>query len=337
MLKPVHSAVGGAAAATCGLIAAIVCNHGHAAPAPPQPARHASQAVQPFAPPGAPTVAPVTYEQLDPLAAVEWNRAVPIQRAGPAAARFFLAKGTPVWDAASRCLAQAVYYEAASEPVAGKRAVAQVVLNRVRSPAFPNTICGVVYQGSERSTGCQFTFTCDGSLRHDPSSKGWQSALDIAQAALQGSVYAPIGNATHYHANYVVPYWAPTMAKIGQIGAHLFYRWPGTWPASRYFGQQYANAEPAPFLAPAPVQLADAAPGDVAAGPQAAGSAMQSASSTTPKPRSALAVDQIPHVLAVADSQVGLRPELNRVNVLAADVQASRTPTMPKGPGEVLR
>ena len=114
----------------------------------------------------------------------------------------------------------------------------------MRSNAFPNSVCGVVYQGSQKRTGCQFTFTCDGALNRTPNPKSWQSAREIAAAALHGAVFAPVGHATHYHANYVVPYWASSMAKVTTIGAHLFYRWQGNWKPATYFGQRYAGAEP---------------------------------------------------------------------------------------------
>lgn len=142
------------------------------------------------------------------------------------------------------CLASAIYYEAATEPVAGKRAVAQVVLNRVRHAAYPHTVCGVVYQGAERDTGCQFSFTCDGSLLRRPSQDGWRRARSIASAALGGVVYAPVGLATHYHADYVLPYWAPTLNKLTVIGRHIFYSWPGAWGQLRAFDSRYDVNEP---------------------------------------------------------------------------------------------
>lgn len=143
------------------------------------------------------------------------------------------------YAAALRCLTQAVYYEAASERDEGQRAVAQVVLNRVRHPAFPSTVCGVVYQGSERVTGCQFSFTCDGSLARIPSAGGWAGAERIARDALGGKVAAAVGNATHYHANYVVPYWAPTLDKAATIGAHIFYIMRGFLGTPRAFSGRY--------------------------------------------------------------------------------------------------
>jgi spore germination cell wall hydrolase CwlJ-like protein len=108
-------------------------------------------------------------------------------------------------DRALTCLTQAVYYEAASEGVDGGRAVAQVVLNRMRHPGYPASVCGVVYQGADRPTGCQFTFTCDGSLLRAPVQALWARSRKIAEEALKGRVFATVGHATHYHADYVLP------------------------------------------------------------------------------------------------------------------------------------
>jgi spore germination cell wall hydrolase CwlJ-like protein len=143
------------------------------------------------------------------------------------------------------CLTAAIYYEARSEGVDGQRAVAQVVLNRVRNPAFPASVCGVVYQGSTRSTGCQFTFTCDGSLLARREPEAWERAGLVARAALAGDVYAPVGLATYYHATSVSPWWAPSLTRVTQIGAHIFYRWPGAWGGLSAFRQSYAGVEPA--------------------------------------------------------------------------------------------
>jgi hypothetical protein len=115
--------------------------------------------------------------------------------------------------------------------------VAQVILNRVRHPAYPKSICGVVYQGSERKTGCQFTFTCDGSLARRPERDRWEQARMIAIGAISGAVEPSVGMATHYHANYVLPYWASSLDKISQIGTHIFYRWKGAWGRRRAFSQ----------------------------------------------------------------------------------------------------
>jgi hypothetical protein len=144
----------------------------------------------------------------------------------------------------------AIYYEAASEPDDGQRAVAQVVLNRVAHPAYPNTVCGVVFQGSERTTGCQFSFTCDGSLARAPSRMFWLRAESVARAALSGYVYAPVGLATHYHTIAVHPYWAPKLSYIGTIGAHRFYKFGGAAGQIGAFRFAYAGGEPAPVPHP---------------------------------------------------------------------------------------
>lgn len=133
----------------------------------------------------------------------------------------------PRFQTALQCLTQAIYYEAGYEPASGQRAVAQVVLNRVRHPAFPHSVCGVVYQGSDLPTGCQFTFTCDGSLLRQPSPAAWARARSVALAALSGWVEASVGLSTHYHATYVVPYWAPALNKVKLVGQHIFYAFPG--------------------------------------------------------------------------------------------------------------
>ncbi len=148
------------------------------------------------------------------------------------------------WLRSLECLTTAIYYEAGNETVDGQRAVAQVILNRVRDPAYPNSVCEVVYEGSERRTGCQFTFTCDGSLARRPLADGWRRAQGVASLALGGYVFSPAGWATHYHADYVVPNWAYTLAKVTQLGTHIFYRWPGRRGSPVAFTQKYAGLEP---------------------------------------------------------------------------------------------
>jgi len=194
------------------------------------------------APPAPP---PLLLRQVAPDQALQINREIPLANGPNPAAAPFMFKGDKTARAqALQCLATAVYYEAGSQDDDGERAVAQVVLNRVRHPAFPGTVCGVVYQGSTRPTGCQFTFTCDGSLYRGPDLAGWRRAYGIAQAALSGFVYAPVGYATHYHANYVVPYWASTLAKNAVVGAHIFYRWAGGWGRPAAFTKNYSGHEP---------------------------------------------------------------------------------------------
>lgn len=203
--------------------------------------------------------APVTRVLLnDPreLSPAEKMRAAAINNEVPAhpelavaAARFSLAavgadplNGTSALD----CLTAAIYYEAANEPITGQRAVAQVILNRLRHPAFPNNVCDVVFEGSERATGCQFTFTCDGSLGRRPSAALWQRARSVAGAALGGYVEASVGHATHYHASYVVPYWAAKLTKLTTIGTHIFYQWNGSWAQPSAFRDRYDASEVLP-------------------------------------------------------------------------------------------
>lgn len=191
-----------------------------------------------------------------PEDALAINAARPVDRLRISAARpFLLPFASRVGDvgvgAALDCLTKAVYYEAAVENDAGQRAVAQVVLNRMRSPIFPHTVCGVVFQGSELKTGCQFSFTCDGSLMRRPSLTGWMRARRIALAALSGQVEPSVGLATHYHANYVVPYWASSLDKVSTIGAHIFYTMRGSLGRSSGFGAAYDRlAEAVPTLSP---------------------------------------------------------------------------------------
>ena len=188
---------------------------------------------------------PFQVRAIAPDKAVAINAAVPIAAGPNPAARPF--KAPPAKSLAYRralqCLAQAVYYEAALEPEDGQRGVAQVVLNRARHPAYPASVCAVVYQGHERDTGCQFSFTCDGSLARAPMRVYWDKARRIAHEALQGYVHAPVGNATHYHANYVVPYWASTLTKNAVVGQHIFYRWRGGWGQPAAFAQRYSGKE----------------------------------------------------------------------------------------------
>ncbi|MDT9597643.1 cell wall hydrolase [Sphingosinicella rhizophila] len=142
-----------------------------------------------------------------------------------------------------QCLTEAVYHEARSETEGGQRAVAQVVLNRVRHPAFPNNICGVVYQGSWRRTGCQFSFTCDGSLRRRIESGAWSRARGVAEEALGGEVYTPVGLATHYHTTAIRPWWASSLTRAVTVGSHIFYRWRGEWGDPKSFRQPYSGEE----------------------------------------------------------------------------------------------
>ena len=194
------------------------------------------------APPAPP---PLIMKPIAPDQALKVNAEIPLSSGpNPVASPFAFKGNAAARTQALNCLASAVYYEAGNQDEDGGRAIAQVVLNRVRHPAFPASVCGVVYEGSTRTTGCQFTFTCDGSLNRRPDAGGWRRAMRIAGEALSGAVYAPVGWATHYHADYVVPYWAASMAKNAVVGAHLFYRWNGGWGQPAVFTKTYAGREP---------------------------------------------------------------------------------------------
>ncbi|WP_332774235.1 cell wall hydrolase [Phenylobacterium sp.] len=146
------------------------------------------------------------------------------------------------------CLTQAVYFEARGETPAGQAAVAQVVLNRVRHPAFPKSVCSVVYQGAARSRGCQFSFACDGSMRRGREAGAWLRAQRVAAKALSGVVMASVGDSTHFHTTNVAPNWGPRMLRTAQVGLHVFYRF------GRDAGRSYAAGRkvPAPELTAEP-------------------------------------------------------------------------------------
>ncbi len=192
-----------------------------------------------------PVVEPIILQPVSPEFAVDANLKIPLVKGpNPAAMPFRIGLSGTDADKATDCLAAAIYYEAGNESLFGQMAVAQVVLNRVRHPAFPKTVCGVVFQGSERRTGCQFSFTCDGSMaRRQPSLSVWQRLRGISISMLSGGVYAPVGNATHYHANYVLPYWSASMEKVWVEGPHIFYRWAGGWGSPRAFVGHYRGGE----------------------------------------------------------------------------------------------
>lgn len=192
------------------------------------------------------TLSPESVQDISQDAARAWNDALPYSTdpVRPSAPVFASPTDIESYGRALDCLTTAIYYEAASETPAGQAAVAQVVLNRARHPAYPRTVCGVVFQGSERTTGCQFSFTCDGAMARTPSVAGWQRARAIAAAALNGHVATGVGTATHYHTDWVAPYWAPRLSKITKIGTHIFYRWNGAWGLPAAFRGVYAGAEP---------------------------------------------------------------------------------------------
>lgn len=182
--------------------------------------------------------------------ALRGSLSVPSRVYGPDEVRpFYLIGDAGERERAARCLTDALYYEAANEPVEGQRAIAQVVVNRVRDPHFPRSVCGVVYQGWERKTGCQFSFVCDGSIvRRHADPVAWARLRPIAVAALSGYVDEDVGTSTHYYATYVKPNWVRSVAKVADIGKHVFCSWKGkagqaSALTASYLGGEYAIAE----------------------------------------------------------------------------------------------
>ncbi len=205
---------------------------------------------------GVPTAlaALITNEHADVLATAyapaepDYAKASPfetlLQDEKPDSGRFIppLAKGDHAWmqtplpaavfsKPEQTCLANAVYFEARGESLRGQAAVAQVVLNRVRNPAYPGSVCGVVYQNSHWRNACQFSFACDGIKDRITEPSRYKMAKDVAMAVTAGKIFIPeVGSSTHYYANYVNPGWARSMHKMVKIGLHIFYRtYGGGW------------------------------------------------------------------------------------------------------------
>ncbi len=234
----------------------VVVVHGHIVRAPH---RHVVPKAE------LPPVEPVTFQDLAPSDARAYNAGVPFSTDPNPAARPFHLSGTLDEQArATDCMAAAMLYEAGDDNE-GQRAVGQVIINRVRHPAFPKTICGVVFQGSERSTGCQFTFTCDGALtRHGWRPEQWARARAQAAKSLGGQVYGAVGYATHYHTDWVVPYWQSSLDKVAAVHTHLFFRWSGWWGTPPAFNRTVSPDEP---VIPALAYYSDAHKGGGVFGP----------------------------------------------------------------------
>jgi spore germination cell wall hydrolase CwlJ-like protein len=184
----------------------------------------------------------LTWDQARKLNALMPRAKVDIDPVKP----FSIAIDTSNGREALHCLTQAAYYEAGANGPEAEAAVAQVVLNRVRDPDFPKSVCGVVYQGSERDSGCQFTFTCDGALARPLDKAAWDEARKVASRALSGYVVKTVGPSTYYHADYVFPTWAPTLEKIAKVGPHIFYSVAGEEEAmltGRYAGGELKLAK----------------------------------------------------------------------------------------------
>lgn len=200
-----------------------------------------------LAPPPQPE--PMVLRDVAPTEASRINASIPFSAdLNPRASSTVFRAATPGDQYRSlQCLAEAIYYEARSESEDGQRAVAQVVLNRARHPAWPASVCGVVYQGPMRAGGgCQFTFTCDGALLRMPFGADWARARRLAAEALAGKVFAAVGLATNYHTHQVLPDWAFRLPKTTVIGNHIFYRLPGAWGGASAFSQVYRGREPSP-------------------------------------------------------------------------------------------
>ncbi|RUX04264.1 cell wall hydrolase [Mesorhizobium sp. M8A.F.Ca.ET.059.01.1.1] len=191
-----------------------------------------------------PDVLATAYAQSEPDYAKASPFEVLLQDEQPNSGRFIppMAKGDHAWiqnplpasvfsKPEQKCLANGIYFEARGETVRGQAAVAQVILNRVRNPAYPNSICGVVYQNDSWFNRCQFSFACDGRKKRIDNPVAYKTAQDIGMAVTAGKIFIPeVGSSTHYYANYVHPGWARTMQKMTKIGLHIFYRtYGGGW------------------------------------------------------------------------------------------------------------
>ncbi|MCW1431473.1 cell wall hydrolase [Novosphingobium sp. JCM 18896] len=196
------------------------------------------------APPLLPPVETLEVLPIGPDDARARNARQPFVSGPITAARPFVFRGDAQARSLARdCLAAGAWYEAGNDAV-GQSSVVQVILNRVRHPAFPADICSTVFQGSERRTGCQFSFTCDGSMaRRRPSPAQWIKAQALADNALSGFVDPRVGVATHYHTDWVVAKWSPKMEKLTKVGTHLFFRWPGSFGRPQAFARRTFSPE----------------------------------------------------------------------------------------------
>ena len=197
------------------------------------------------------------------------------------------------------CLTTAVYYEARGEGQAGMKAVAQVVLNRVRHPAFPKSVCGVIYQGAGSGRGCQFSFACDGSMRRRKDSALWERARDIAADAVDGEVMETVGSSTFFHATRLSPNWRG-LTRVATVGRHVFYKHNGARGSARLFAQGPLRGGSDSASAPQLYKVADTAGEDR---PQLAMTDLEpvgvitptllDTASSTPAPAAAISLDSI--------------------------------------------
>lgn len=165
-----------------------------------------------------------------PLPAMASEQLAYARANAPVTGAFSTVPAVQVSEKEQWCLATAIYFEARGESYRGQVAVAQVVMNRVKDHRYPDTICGVVYQNQTKRNACQFSFACDGIPEAINEPEPWAQAEQIASSYLAGELYlTEVGDATHYHATYVRPAWAPRMTKVAQIGLHVFYKFKRGW------------------------------------------------------------------------------------------------------------
>lgn len=269
----------------------------------------------------------LSVSTLSPQAAQTLNALIPASGAElTPAPPFILRASGPERARAQLCMAQAIYYEAATQPLSGQQAVAQTILNRLRHPDFPKSVCGVVYQGSEQATGCQFSFTCDGSRDRPPIEPYWSEAEGVAAAALNGFVQPAVGSATHYHADYVFPRWGPQMVKIGQIGAHIFYRFPGPIGQVEALSSHYLGGE-------LRVSMAGPSPEAILAAKDAAGAAdlpVQAVVAENQPPASPTDLRPREPGQLVYGRRVPTRDEIAKINAQIADLTDKVPPPIDK-------
>ena len=229
----------------------------------------------------------------------------------PSAAQPFHLRGALDQSRDLECLTQAVYYEARGEPNSGQAAVAQVILNRVRHPAFPKSICGVVFQGAKVG-GCQFSFACDGQPHHPLDNSSWRRAEKVAAQALGGQVMSEVGDATHFHVAGAGSRWNAGLMQVAQIGAHVFYRFGGHKGApSMFHGEAQPSEEgasPRPVFASLALSGAAVSPAKLLASASAAvehaASAVENAAkSVAPSEKTATPIASKPQAAAPASDE----------------------------------
>lgn len=296
----------GGALATAFLLLGDPFGPGHAGSAQRSYASLTNAEIRRLPPP--PPVEPVHYLDVPQETARKVNEAVPFStEPNPAAIPLRLNLAPADRARAVDCLAAAAWYEAGDDTL-GQESVIQTVINRMRHPSFPNSVCGVVFQGSERKTGCQFTFTCDGALvRRTPSATAWGRAQAMASLALNGLVFSPIGWATHYHTDWVVPNWSSSVDKVAKIRTHLFFRWRGASGRPVAFHRAHAGSEP---VLAAMRGLSPSHAGTLALEPLPSDISADVAGTTggdaKPLPSSSVNADLRGNALTAADSSTGL-------------------------------